>query len=320
VALTAVALLAPLAADAQQEETKRVGVLAVGRQPPTAEALARSPFSRKLEELGWVEGRNVTIERRYSESPEMLRALARDLGRLKVDVVVAAGGQAIGAAKQEITTIPVAILTMGDPVNAGFVTNIARPEGNLTGVAGFAPELGAKRLSLLKEAVPSLRRVAVLGNPKNPQLAGTVREIQNLTRDMAVDLRQVDVSSPAGIESAFSTMAQDRADGLLVISDGMIWAERRKVVELAARHRLPAIYEWGAFAQVGGLLTYGPDYDHMQRRLAVSVDRLLRGAKPRDLPVELPSKFEMVVNVKSAKALGLTIPPSVLLRADRIIE
>jgi len=315
-------LAAPLVAEAQQERTKRLGTLALGRQPtPEAlEAMARNPFWIKLGELGWVAGRNLTTERRWAESQEMLRALAEDLAHLKVDVVVASGGQAIGAAKQEITAIPLVMITMGDPVNAGFVTNIGRPEGNLTGVAGFAPELGAKRLSLLKEAVPSLRRVAVLGNPTNPQLAPTLREIQNLTRALAIDLRQVDVSNPAGLESAFSTMARERADGSLVVSDAMIFEERRKVVELAARHRLPAVYEWRPFAEVGGLLTYGPDFDDMLRRLAVFVDKLLRGAKPSDLPVELPSKFEMVVNVKTARALGLTMPPALRLRADRLIE
>lgn len=307
------------AAMAQKERVARAGILAT-TLAPAAERWAQSPFRIKLNELGWVEGRNLKIERRHAASASELPQAARELAAMKLDVIYAAGSPSLRAAKQEITSTPIVMFTVGDPVASGWVKNLARPEGNVTGVAGFARDLGAKRVSLLKEIVPAIKTVAVLSNPANARLAEIFQDLQERTRAAGIQLRLFQVASPADIEAAFAEIVGARMQGLTDIPDPMTLDARNKIVALAAQHRLPAIFESGAFADAGGLIAYGPDYQELSRRAAIYVDKLLRGAKPGALPVEFPTKFEMVVNLKTARALGITIPQVVLLRADRVIE
>ena len=212
------------------------------------------------------------------------------------------------------------MFTVGDPVASGWVKNLARPEGNVTGVAGFARDLSAKRVSLLKEIVPAIKTMAVIGNPANARLEQIFQDVQERSRESGIQLRLFKVASPAELEPAFAAIQRARIQGLTDIPDPMTLGERKRTAELAARHLLPTIFESGAFADAGALATYGPDYQELSRRAAVYVDKMLRGAKPGDLPVEFPTKFEMVVNLKTARALGITIPQSVMLRADRVIE
>jgi putative ABC transport system substrate-binding protein len=304
---------------AQPGRVARVGILS-SALAPTAEEWARSPFRIKLIELGWVEGRNLRIERRNAASAAELPKAARELAAMKLDVIFAGGAPSIRAAQQEITTTPIVMFTVGDPVASGMVKNLARPEGNVTGVAGFARDLGAKRVSLLKEIVPAIKTVAVLSNPANARLEEIFQDLRERTRASGIQLRLFKAASPAEIETAFADMQRARIQSLTDIPDPMTLGERKWIAELAARHRLPTIFESSAFAEAGGLVTYGPDYEELSRRAAVYVDKILRGAKPGELPVEFPTRFEMVVNLKTARTLGITIPQSVLLRADRVIE
>lgn len=307
------------AAMAQKERVARVGILATSLAP-TAEQWAQSPFRIKLNELGWVEGRNLKIERRHAASASESPQAARELAAMKLDVIHATGSPSLRAAKQEITTTPVVMFTVGDPVASGWVKNLARPEGNVTGVAGFARDLGAKRVSLLKEIMPAIKTMAVLSNPANARLAEIFKDLQERTRSTGIQLRLFQIASPADIEAAFAEIAGARIQGLTDIPDPMTFDARNKIVALATQHRLPAIFESSAFADAGGLIAYGPDYQELSRRAAIYVDKILRGARPGDLPVEFPTKFELVVNRKTARALGITIPQSVLLRAERVIE
>lgn len=304
---------------AQTGRVARVGILASARAP-TAEEWARSPFRIKLNELGWVEGRNLKIERRDATSASELLQAARDLAALKLDVIYAGGAPSLRAAQHEITTTPIVMFTVGDPVASGRVRNLARPEANVTGVAGFARDLGGKRVALLKEIAPTIKTLAVLGNPGNTRLAAIFQDLQDRARASSVELRLVQVAKPADIEPAFAEIVRARIQGLADIPDPMTLSERKIVADLATRHRLPAIFESGAFAEAGSLITYGPDYAELSGRAAVYVDKILRGARPGDLPVEFPTKFELVVNLKTARVLGITIPQSVLLRATRVIE
>ena len=317
--LAATALAAAPLLRAQTGRVARVGILGTARTP-TAEEWTRSPFRTKLNELGWVEGRNLKIERRNPASAAELPHAARELASLKLDVIFAGGAPSIRAAKLEITTTPIVMFTVGDPVASGWVKNLARPEGNVTGIAGFARDLGGKRLSLLKEIVPAMKTVAVLSNPANARLADIFQDLQGQASASGVEVRLFEVANPEELEPAFAAIARAKIQGLTDIPDPMTLGLRKKIVELAAQHRLPAIYESSAFAEAGGLIAYGPDYDELVRRVAVYIDRILRGAKPGDLPVEFPTKFDLVVNLTAARALGLKIPQSVLLRATRVIE
>lgn len=320
-----VVLLASIVVDtstgtqAQPGQVARLGILATGRAP-TAEESAQSPFSVKLRELGWVEGRNLKFEPRYVGSASELAAAAREFVRTKVDLVFAFGVPAARAARQEITKIPVVIFTAGDPVHLGLVKSLARPEGNLTGVGGFAWELHGKRLVLLKETVPAIRRVALLGNPANTRLPEIFRELRQQALADGLEVRLFEVANPAALKPAFAAIAREAIQGLIEIPDPMIYSLRQEIVELATSHNLPAIYESRQAAEAGGLLAYGPVYDELIRRCAVYVDKLLRGAKPGDLPIELPTEFHMTVNLQTAKVLGIKVPQSILLRADRVIE
>lgn len=319
VLLCSLGLLMPEAAGAQVSRVARLGFLSSGA-PQTQDQWARHALVVKLRELGWEEGRNLMVERRYAASAADLAKSAVELIDVKVEIIFANGGPAIDAAKQASRSTPIVMLTFGDPVDAGFVKSSARPDGNVTGVAGFAPGLGTKRLQLLAEALPATRRVGVMGNSNNPQWPGTFREMLKFNRPGKLELRHYDVTSPAGLEAAFTAMAHDRIQGFVVVSDPIITSQPRKLIELAARHRLPAIYELHSLAEGGGFMTFGPNIDDMYRRSAVYVHKIFAGAKPGDLPIEFPTNFELVVNLKTAKALGVVVPQSVLLRADRVIE
>jgi putative ABC transport system substrate-binding protein len=302
---------------AQTGRVARIGILATA---PTAEDIAKSAFLIKLRELGWEEKRNLRIERRFAPAPPELAKAAREMAALKLDAVYAPGAPAIRAAKQEITAIPVVFFSVGDPVGSGWVKNLARPESNLTGVAGFARDLLGKRIALLKEAVPALKRLAVLGNPANVSLPSVFHQARERGLASGIELRLFEVSSAETIETVFAAMAGAQIQGVIEVPDPVINRHHQRIAELALHHRLPAAFEVRQFPDAGGLMSYGADYEELARRAAAYIDRILRGAKPGDLPVEFPTKFEMVVNLKSARALGLKIPQSLLLRADRVIE
>jgi putative ABC transport system substrate-binding protein len=313
---------APLAAEAQQAaKIARIGYLALN--------LAASPhlteaFRQGLLDLGYVEGRNLVIEIRDAEGkPERFPALAAELVALKVDVIVAGATPATLAAKQATKTIPIVFASVADPVASGLVTSLARPGGNITGLTNQTAELIGKRLELLKQAVPGVSRVAVLWHPGN--LGDRTEKDMLKAADVAARalggrLQFVEARGPADFERAFSDMTRARAGALTVLPSGMFSSERRRLVDLAAKNRLPAVFPFREFADAGGLMSYGPNQADLLRRAATYVDKILKGAKPGDLPVEQPTKFELVINLKTSKTLGLTIPQSLLGRADQVIE
>ncbi len=310
-------LLAPLAADAQPAaKVRRVGVLLFST--PQADPQLGS-FRPGLADLGYVEGQNITLEYRFAEGQrDRLAGLAAELVRLRVDVVVGIGGDVAPFAKKASETIPLVFASSADPVKIGLVASLARPGGNATGVTFILDELAAKRLQLLKEVAPGISRVAILWNPDHPD--PDYHEVQRAARLLGVDLYSLEARGPDDLDRALQAAASARVDALFVVSSRLTVLHHRKIVDFAVKSRLPLAGGWGAWAQAGGLLSYGPDVNAMVRRAATYVDKILKGAKPADLPVEQPTKFELVINLKTAKALGLTIPPSVLVRADRIIE
>ena len=313
------------AADAQQPaKVPRIGML-LTLSPEHPEGRAPlAQFRQALRELGYVEGRNIVIEYRWAEGRvERFPALAAELVRLKVDLIVAVATPHARAAKQATTTIPIVAWAMQDPVKDGLVASLARPGGNVTGLTFLGPELVPKRLQLLKEAVPGVSRVAGLWHPGG-YAEGTkqdmVNEVEGAARGLGLQLQLVGAEAPHDLDSAFSTMARGRADALIQLPSPMFYGERRRIVDLAAKHRLPAMYNAREFVDLGGLMAYGASLPDLARRAASYVDKILKGAKSADLPVEQPTKFELVINLKTAKALGLTIPQSVLVRADEIIK
>jgi putative tryptophan/tyrosine transport system substrate-binding protein len=313
----------PLAAGAQPAVTVyRVGVL--GNISPTKDPASRrldGAFVQGLRESGWVEGQNTIIEWRYSDGrPERFPDLAAELVRLKVDVIVTLAAPAARAAKQATTTIPIVAIALSDPVGQGLIASLARPGGNITGLATLFPELAAKRLALLKETLPRIARVAVLRNAANPGNVFLWREVQTAGRTLGVTLHSSEVRGPDDFQGAFATMIKDRPEGLLILDDPLFFQYRTSIVDFAAKHRLPAMHPFKESVEAGGLITYSVNLADMYRRGAVIVDKILKGAKPADLPMEQPTTFELVINLKTAKLLGLTIPPSVLARADQIIE
>ena len=319
-ALSGGLLATPLAAGAQQAgKIFRIGYLALNRTPHLQEA-----FRQELRDLGYVEGRNLVIEDRDAERKrERLPALAAELVALKVDVIVASGTPAALAAKQATRTLPIVVTSIADPVTSGLVTSLARPGGNLTGFSVLAPELVGKCLEQLKQAIPAVSRVAVLRHPD----ATTERTDKDMLKRaevaaqaLGVRMQVLEVRGPADFDRAFSEMTRARADALAVLTSSMLFGERRRLVDLAAKHRVPAVYPWTEGVEAGGLMAYGPDLTDLVRRAATYVDKILKGRKPGDLPVEQPTKFDLVINLKTAKTLGLTIPPSLLQRADRVIE
>jgi putative ABC transport system substrate-binding protein len=313
----------PLGASAQQAaKVPRIGYLtaSLAANPHLLEA-----FRHGLRDLGYVEGRNVVIEYRDAEGKyDRLPALAADLVALKVDVIVVTGTPHALAAKQATSTIPIVVAIAADPVQSGLVTSLARPgAGNVTGLSLLAPELVGKSLELLKQAVPEFSRAAALWHPGDygeRTEKDMLRAADAAARALGVRLQVVETRGPEDFDRAFSDMTRARAGALTVLASNMLLNERRRLVDLAAKNRLPAMYPLREFVDAGGLMAYGPDLADVFRRAATYVDKILKGAKPADLPVEQPTKFELVINLKSAKALGLTVPPSLLAQADEVIE
>jgi len=278
-------------------------------------------FRQGLRDLGYVEGKNIVIEWRFAEGKlDRLSELAAELVRLKVDIIVTSSAAPTRAAKEATTTISIVMANDTDPVGNGFVASLARPGGNITGLSNFAPELSGKQLELLKETVPRLSRVAVLGNSTQPGNALALREIELAARAFKVKLQNLDVLDPKDIETAFRAASKGRAEALLVLGGPVLFSNRKQIIDFAVKNRLPAIYERLEHVEAGGLITYGPNINYLYRRAATYVDKILKGAKPADIPVEQPTKFELVINLKTAKQIGLTIPPNVLGRADKVIK
>jgi len=321
--LLAVSLISPLRSEAQlAANVARIGYLSTnhGANPHLREA-----FLQGLRDLGYVEGGNVVIEYRDAEGkPERLPALAAELVGLKVDVIFVGGGTlAALAAMQATRTVPIVFAGVADPVGSGLGTSLARPGGNVTGLSMLAPELVGKCLELLTQAVPGVSRVAVLWHPGalgERTSKDMLKEAEVAARALGVRLQFVEARGPAYFDRAFSDMTKARAGALTVLTSNMFFIERRRLVDLAAKHRLPAVYQWREGVDAGGLMAYGPNVTDLFRRAAPYVDKILKGAKPGDLPVEQPTKFELVINLKTAKALGLTIPQSLLIRADEVIQ
>ena len=310
----------PLTADAQQTgKVHRIGFLI-----PAASTLAPlrlEPFRQGLNELGYVEGRNVVIEARWAEGKiERLPELAAELVRLKVDIIVAAATPAVQAAKNATSTIPIVMVDPGDPVRTGLVTSLARPGGNVTGLSSVTPDIAAKQLQLLTEAVSNVASVAFLWNSANPAAGLALKETQAAARTLGVKLHSIEVRSPEDFEGSFGAIARERVSALMVFSDPLTFTHRRRIMDFAARNRLPTMSGAREFVDTGGVMSYGPNFPQMFRYAATYVHKILRGTKPADLPVEQPTKFELVINLKTAKALGLTIPQHVLIRADKVIE
>jgi putative tryptophan/tyrosine transport system substrate-binding protein len=307
---TTVLALALLAAGAQPAgKVPRVGYLTAGSPSDQGRQRRFEAFRQGLRELGYVEGQNIAIESRWAEGKnDRYPALAADLVRSKVDVIVAVGGAASKAAQQATRTIPIVMSLVNDPVGSGLVPSLARPGGNLTGVSLMAPDLVGKQLGLLKELVPKVSRVAILRNPANPASAPQLREAEAAARALGVRLQTLEARSPPEIDSAFATMTRERVGALVVLTDSIFTNQRRQIAELAAERRLPAAYGNSEHAEAGGLVAYSANFLDLERRAATFVDKILKGAKPGDLPVEQPTRLELVVNLRTAKALGLTIP------------
>ena len=319
--LVAVVLLAVgLSVEAQQaKKVPRVGVLWL-YSPAIASPFAEA-FRQGLRELGYVEGKNIVIEYRHAEGKyDRLPSLAAELVRLNVDIIVTASTQAAQAGQQATRSIPIVMTVVSDPVESGLVGSLARPGGNVTGLSLMHPELSGKRLELLKEVIPKLSRVAVLSNLSNPIIPPLLRETEAAARAVGVQLQVVEVRGPIELDSAFGAMTRDRAGALVVLPDGTFQNERRRIAALAAKGRLPTMYAWREAVDDGGLMAYGASVPDILRRAATYVDKILKGTKPADLPVEQPLKFELVINLKTAKKISLTVPQSVLYRADKVIR
>lgn len=300
----------------QTKNTPRIGYL----EPASEGSSAYDAFLRGLRDLGYVEGKNIAIEHRFAERGPQLRNLAKELVQLKVDVIVTRAG-ASRAAQRVTDTIPIVFAYSGDPIEAGLATSLPNPGKNLTGIAFLAYELVGKRIELLKETVPSAALVAVLANPGHPGEKREFNETERAARALGVDLRYHRVrNNQTDFDTAFDSIVKEKANALVVFPESVTMAHRKKIIEFAVKHRLPSVFGWKEFVEDGGLMSYGPSRDELYRRNAFYVDKILKGAKPTDLPVELPKKFEFIINLKAAKQIGLTIPPNVLARADRVIR
>lgn len=318
--LIAAALAWAGAARAQAPATvRRIGLLS--SFSPSDTALWHQAFRLGLRDLGWVEGKNVSIEYRYAEGKiDRLPDIAADLVRLKVDVIVASVPTDAVAAQKATRAIPIVMAVAADPVGMGLVESLARPGGNVTGLSNMAVELVGKRLELLTEMVSKLSRVAVLWNPQGAASTLSWKELQLPARQLRIELHSLEVRSPDDFDQAFEAATRARVGALFIIPDQVVIANLQRIAGLAAKSRLPSIFQFSEFADAGGLVTYGPDRADLFRRAATFVDKILKGSKPGDLPVEQATRFELVVNMKTAKALGITIPQSILIRADRVIE
>jgi putative ABC transport system substrate-binding protein len=313
-------LAAPLAARAQQPpKVPRVGFL--GNATAALEANLVGPFREGLREIGYVEGQNIQIEYRWAEGKyERFPALIAELIALKVDVIVTAGTPASLAVKKATTSIPLVMVAVGDPVATGLVASLGRPGGNITGLTSIAAEMEGKRLELLREVVPKLSHIAVLWNAASPIQVIQERETRAAAQVLGMKMLSLGVRTREEIEDAFAAIVRERPGALLVLADRLFLYHRARIMDFAARHRLPGVHAYRELVEAGGLMSFGPSYAGMHRRAAYFVDRILKGAKPADLPVERPATFELVLNLKAAKALGLTIPQSVFLRATDVIQ
>jgi len=318
--LLATVLLTTVSARAQQPaKAPSIGYLA--GVSLSANAARNEAFRQGLRELSYVEGKNIVVEWRYADGKlDRLPALAAELVRLKVNIIVSGGGTVTRAAKAATSTIPIVMTNDADPVGDGFVASLARPGGNITGLSALAPELTGKRLEILREVVPKLSRVAVLGLSTNPGYAQMLKEIESAAKAFGVKLQYLDVLDSKDIETAFRAASKGRADGVLTLNTPILVSQRAQLVDLAAKNRLPAIFPDGRYMEDGGLMSYSANYNDLSRRAATYVDKILKGRAPADLPVEQPIKFELIVNLTAAKQIGLTIPPNVLVRADRVIR
>jgi ABC-type uncharacterized transport system substrate-binding protein len=319
--LVAVVLFAvAVIAEAQQAmKIPQIGYLEGG--PLSAHTSRMEAFRQGLRELGYEEGKNIVIEWRFGDGKvDRLSALATELVGLKVAVIVTGGTGPTRAAKEATSTIPIVMAQDNDPVASGVVASLARPGGNITGLSNFAPELSSKRLEILREVVPKLSRVAVLGSSTGPSSALVMRELELAAKVLGVKLQYLDILEPKDVETAFRAAAEERADGVTTFASAMVVSQRAQIVELAAKNRLPGIYHNSQFSEAGGLMFYGVNVLDLDRRAATYVDKILKGAKPADLPVEQPKKFEFIINLKAAKQIGLTIPPNVLARADKVMK
>jgi putative ABC transport system substrate-binding protein len=316
--LTITALLLALGFPAQAQQSKqtfRIGWLS----PRLRMEVREQTFRQALRDLGYIEGQNIIFEWRFAEEkPERLPALAAELVKIKVDVIVTYTTPAIRAAKRATKTIPIVMANVGDPIAAGFVESLAQPKGNITGLTNLSPALGGKRLELLKEVVSKLSNVAVFWNPDAH--APALNELENAARSLRVELRLHEVRVINDIDAAFEFAIKARVDGLITLPQSLLVDQRFKVASSALKNRLPAIYPNREIALASGLMAYGPDINYNYSRAAVYVDKIFKGAKPADLPVEQPTKFEFVINLKTAKQIGLALPPNVLARADRVIR
>ena len=316
--LIAFVLLVTAAVATAQKPTRvpRIGHLSIFGASARIEA-----FRQGLRELGYTEGNNINFEFRSAEGKlERLPDLAAELVRLKVDIIVTAGAPSARAAQGATVTIPIVMMQVGDPVGSGFVASLARPGGNITGLSALAPELSGKRLELLKEMVPKLSRVAVFGTSAYPGNAQALKEIELAAEAFKVQLQYLDVLGPKDIETAFQAASKGRAESLLVLGGPVLNSHRTQIADLAAKNRLSAIYDRREYVEAGGLMSYATSITALDRRAAVFVDKILKGAKPADIPVEQPTKFELIINLKAAKQIDLTIPPNVLARADKVIR
>jgi putative ABC transport system substrate-binding protein len=312
------AMLFFLCPSVEAQQAKKV--FHIGYLSPRLDINSREKaFRQGLRELGYIEGQNIIIEWRFAKDrPERLPALAAELVNLNVDVIVTYTTPAIQAAKQATKTIPLIMANVGDPVAAGFVASLARPGGNITGLSNLSPALGGKRLEILKEVFPKLSLVAVFWNPDAHMPA--FKELENAARSLRVELRSADVRVIADIDTAFEAASKAQADGLITLPNSLLVEQRTKIASFAMKKRLPAIFPNREIAEAGGLMAYGPDIIDNYRRAAIYLDKIFKGTKPSDLPVEQPTKFEFIINLKAAKQIGLTIPPNVLARADRVIR
>jgi putative ABC transport system substrate-binding protein len=313
-------LAAPLAAEAQQTgNVYRIGFL--GNSTAALEANLVGPFREGLRDLGYVEGRNVLIEYRWAEGKyDRFPALIGELLALKVAVIVTAGTPATLAVKKATTSVPLVMLAVGDPVGTGIVPSLSHPGGNITGLTAISTEMDAKRLELLREVVPSVSYIALLWNAGSPLQVLAEKQVQAAAQGLRMRVLSLGVKTEEEIKSALAVMARERPDALLVLADRLLLHHRALIMDFATRHRLPGVHAYRELVEAGGLMSFGPSYADMHKRAAYFVDRILKGAKPGDLPVERPLTFELVINLKAAKALGLTIPQSLLLRADQVIE
>jgi len=309
----------PVTSDAQQAgKTYRLGFLSTASAAGFAAQV--DAFRQGLRAFGYVEGKNVVVEYRYADDRyDRLASLAAELVQLKVDLIVTSGTPGTLAVKQATTTIPVVVAIIGDPVATGVVASYARPGGNITGRSFHFPELMAKRLDVLKEAVPRLSRVAVLRNPKNQSAASATNALEQMARSLKLELHPIDAREPGDFDAAFAEMAKRRTEGIVIMDDPMLIAHRRALADLATKHRLPAIGNQ-LFAEAGGLLGYGTDVIVAFRQSAALIDKVLKGAKPADLPIQQAERVELTVNRKTAKVLELTLPPTLAMRADKVIE